>query len=87
MQLIDRWGMIAGAPDGEDSAGRAKCRLLRPEEVVARACVTAQTAFEEFALKDWLLDVPIPINEEERKALNEPRTKTEINQPNQKDPN
>lgn len=79
MQLIDRWGMIAAAPDGEDSTGRAKFRLLEPHEVVTRACQTAQIAFELFAAQDWLLDVPVPPAEEDKKSL------TKTNQPNQKD--
>ena len=72
MQLIERWGMIAGTPDGEDSAGRMKVRLLAPEEIVARACRTAEIAFEQFAHKDWLFDVPLPAPEkaaEEQKSL------------------
>ncbi len=60
MQLIERWGIVAAAPDGEDSAGRVKVRLATPEEIVARACQTAQIAMEQFAHKGWLLDVPLP---------------------------
>lgn len=56
--LIDRWGMVSGAPDGEDSAGRAKMRLLSPEEVVRRACDTAELAFREFSKRDWVTVLP-----------------------------
>lgn len=84
IQLIERWGMIAAAPDGEDSAGRAKMRLLASEEIVARACQTALIAFEQFAHKDWLLDLPLPLSDEERKLLERPEPN---NQPNQKDQN
>lgn len=42
--LIERWGMIAAMPDGEDSAGRQKFRLQTPEELVARAFTVATDA-------------------------------------------
>lgn len=64
MVLIERWGMVMGEPDGEDSAGRAKLKLMSVDDTVARACRTAQVAFEQFALKDWLLEVPNPTEEE-----------------------
>jgi hypothetical protein len=70
MVLIERWGMVQGESDGEDSAGRAKIKLMNEQDVVARACKTAQIAFEQFALKDWLLDVPNPTREELAKLPN-----------------
>lgn len=39
--LVTRWGMVAAMPDGEDSAGRLKLRLMTPDELVARAMETA----------------------------------------------
>lgn len=56
-ELISRWGMIAGAPDGEDSAGRAKGRLLDVDEVVARACDAADCAFAAFKSRGWSIDI------------------------------
>ncbi len=44
--LIERWGMVAAIPDGEDSAGRAKLRLATPEELVARAFSCAKLAMK-----------------------------------------
>lgn len=44
--LIERWGMVAGLPDGEDSAGRSKLRLSTPDELVERAFACAKKAFE-----------------------------------------
>ena len=35
--MIERWGMVAATPDGEDSAGRQRLRLPTPEELVERA--------------------------------------------------
>lgn len=36
-QLIERWGMVAAIPDGEDSTGRQKLRLLTPSELIERS--------------------------------------------------
>jgi len=37
VEMVNRWGMVAGMPDGEDSSGRARLRLATPEELVDRA--------------------------------------------------
>ena len=39
--FIERWGMVAAMPDGEDAAGRSKLRLMSPQELVDRAYETA----------------------------------------------
>ena len=36
-----RWGCVAGVPDGEDSSGRQKGRLMTPKELVDRAVASA----------------------------------------------
>mgnify|MGYP003659998928 CR=1 FL=1 len=46
LDLITRWGMVAGVPDGEDSSGRSKLRLSTPEELSERAFNTAKVAFD-----------------------------------------
>lgn len=56
--FIERWGMVAGRPDGEDSSGRAKLALLTPEEVIDRACKTAELADAEFRKRKWILTIP-----------------------------
>ena len=60
MNLIERWGMIAGDADGEDSVGRQKGRLYEPEEVVERACQMADAAFATFEARGWMTPVPLP---------------------------
>lgn len=60
--FIERWGMVAARPDGEDSAGRQKLSLLTPEELVGRACATAKLACQEFEKRGWMLHVPAPTN-------------------------
>ncbi len=56
--LIERWGMVAGEPDGEDSTGRAKLKLSTPEQVIDRACSTAALALEAFRARGWMVDGP-----------------------------
>lgn len=59
--LMDHLAIVAGAPDiGEDSAGRAKIRLMTPAEVVERACEISRLAFEEFEKREWLTEIPAP---------------------------
>ena len=57
MSLIERWGMVAGQPDGEDSAGRSKLRLSTPEELVDRAFIVARMAFSRAREDDLIYDV------------------------------
>lgn len=57
-QLIERWGIVAAAPDGEDSSGRAKLRVLTPAELVETACDTAQLAVAELRKRGWVTPIP-----------------------------
>jgi hypothetical protein len=58
MGMIERMSLYCANPDGEDSAGRAKLRLMTPEEIANRACDIAAAAFAQFEKRDWLLQVP-----------------------------
>lgn len=58
MSCLERWGVVASEPDGEDSAGRQKLRLLSVTDLVARACDTAEQAFKAFDQRGWLLAIP-----------------------------
>jgi hypothetical protein len=67
IDLITRWGMVAAMPDGEDSAGRQKLRLMTPEELVERAVESARL-FVKVAKDESLcimLDEPPPLQDEE----------------------
>lgn len=68
--LIEKWGMMAFRDDGEDSAGRMKIATLTPEEVVDRACNTADLALLEFEKRGWLSKLPGPDDVEQ--MLKEP---------------
>ena len=52
-EIVIRWGMVAATPDGEDSSGRAKVRLLTPEELIERACETAHLLAVTFEANGW----------------------------------
>lgn len=56
--LVERWGMVSGAEDGEDSTGRAKGRRLTPQEVVDRACETAEKLTDAIRSRDWFTKIP-----------------------------
>ena len=58
MSCIERWALLAGEVNGEDSAGRSKLRRLTPQEVVTQACECADQAFKAFAERGWLLNIP-----------------------------
>ena len=51
LSMLERWGMVAGYPDGEDSVGRAKLGLQPIESLVERAINTVETAFQKFREK------------------------------------
>ena len=47
VSLIDRWGMVAGEPDGFDKTGRQKMKMLEPHEVVKRAYDLVNCFFDQ----------------------------------------
>ena len=46
ISFIEKWGMISGMDDGEDSSGRQKIRMATPEEVVERAFQIAKLTMD-----------------------------------------
>ena len=58
MGLIERWGMVAAIPDGEDSAGRQRLRLATPDELTTRAIETVQALYT--GLRAAGMIVPLP---------------------------
>jgi hypothetical protein len=59
--LVEKWGMVAVDVDGEDSSGRSKARILTPDEVVSRACTTADLAYREFERRGWAHEIPMSL--------------------------
>jgi hypothetical protein len=58
VNLLEKWGMVAAEPDGEDSAGRAKLRLSTPQELAVRACNVASETAAEIRKRGWFVSVP-----------------------------
>ena len=58
VEMIGRWGMVAGMTDGEDTSGRSKLRLATEEELVKRAFKIADLMFDELELRDWMVQIP-----------------------------
>lgn len=58
MAILEKWAMVQGEPDGEDSAGRSKLGLMPVKKVVSRACDIAGTAMDEFRKRGWLVGIP-----------------------------
>lgn len=55
IELLARWGLVAGAPDGVDEAGRQKMRVLSPTEAATRACEMSAAIFIEIEKRDWFV--------------------------------
>ncbi len=60
LEIAGSWGAVAGHPDGEDSAGRAKLRLMTADELVERSCEVAEKLLAAFQARNWMIDVPDP---------------------------
>jgi hypothetical protein len=69
--FIERWGMVAGQPDGEDSSGRSKIRLATPKEMVDRAMETAELLLDTIEKKGWVIEIPAPKPAEPRRERKE----------------
>ena len=58
MAILERWAMVQGQTDGEDSAGRSKLKLMPVDEAVRRACDISDGAYAAFRERGWMLDIP-----------------------------
>lgn len=68
IEFVQKWGMVACVPDGEDGAGRQKLRLATPDEVVARAVTTTELLYRTMRERRWIdtnpmLLVPAEVDE------------------------
>ena len=66
--FIEKWGMVAGMDDGEDSAGRQKLRLATPKEATDRAFEIAKLCLEK-ARENGLVHTTPSLDEMEVKGL------------------
>ena len=72
--LIDKWGLVAAMPDGEDSAGRSRLRLPTPTELTDRAFAIAEALFAKAEATGHIVKLP-DLNElnavyDEKRAAN-----------------
>lgn len=58
MNFVERWGMVCGEVDGEDSAGRQKLRLSTPDELVTRAFVIAEKLMAAARERGHMITLP-----------------------------
>ena len=58
LQMLERFGLIAARPDGEDTAGRQKGELLPVADTVARAFDLAEEAFRVARARGLMLTLP-----------------------------
>ena len=58
LRCVERWAMVAGMPDGEDSAGRAKLRVMTVDELAERACDVAEVTFSMLRARGMMVTLP-----------------------------
>ena len=56
--FLEKWGLVAGIPDGEDSAGRQRLRLPTASEVVTRAYEIAEEHFRQAEARGHFIELP-----------------------------
>ncbi len=63
MAMIERWGLVMGATDGEDSAGRQQLKLMTVDELVTRAFDVSIAAFTMARERGLMVSTPLPLRE------------------------
>lgn len=58
LACVERWAMIAGQADGEDSTGRQKGRRMTPDELADHACQCTEKIFAAIEARGWIAHVP-----------------------------
>jgi hypothetical protein len=53
-ELLNHFGVVAGKPGAEDTAGRSICDLQAPAELVERACQIAEQTVSAFEARGWI---------------------------------
>lgn len=64
VQLIERWGLMFGRYEGEDSAGRAMTKPEEVETVVHRAFDMASAVYLTAETRGHIVKLPNPFEEE-----------------------
>ncbi len=55
-----KMALCAVQPDGEDSAGRQKGRLMDADALASRACDITEALWKEFERREWIESIPTP---------------------------
>jgi hypothetical protein len=58
VNMVEKWGMVAGIEDGEDGSNRAKFRLATPDELVERAISVTEKLFDKLNENKWIEQIP-----------------------------
>jgi hypothetical protein len=69
LKLMQHLAIVATVPDGEDSSGRQRLRMMNPIEIAERACAIAFYACEEFERRGWLTPMPAPKPQKRKEEL------------------
>ncbi len=64
--MLEKWGMVTGFDNGEDSAGRAKIGLMPVDQLIERAFTIAEAAYAEIERRGWSMEIPAPTIEKDR---------------------
>jgi len=70
-RLVERYGLINAQEDGEDSAGRAKIKLMPVHDTIQRCFDLAEAFVLEADRRGHIIDVPLPekIERKERERV------------------
>lgn len=65
IELVKHFGVVAAAPNGEDTAGRQKIEMQNVDDLADRACDIAAALFSRFEQREWTIELPNPKMEKE----------------------
>lgn len=65
-QIVNHCALITGQENGEDTAGRAKLKLMSAADVAQRACDIAENMVAIFDKRGWVIEFPDQPKEEKK---------------------
>lgn len=68
IEMIVKWGCVAAEPDGEDSSGRQKMKMMSEKTLVKRAFKAAKLAMDYARANGLIHTCPDKLEEEEGEA-------------------
>ena len=61
LRILEKFAIVTAEPDGEDSVGRQKSKLMDPQHVVDRSFELAEAFMHQAEPGNYLVDVPDPV--------------------------